>query len=120
MARLRAATTAAAAATATARTKLQTMSGFPTPTNVAAVINPYVASLQVYGSALSKTAVPEAARAAALSAVVLVTRDEQSLATINGLPSLQLGSYLEAFFINVEQLQTTLSNLLGKLHSSRT
>lgn len=118
VARVRAATTAAVAATATARTKLQTLSGFPTPTNVAAVINPYVASLELYSSALTDTAVPKAARTAALSAVVQVTKDQQFLGTVNGLPSLQLGTYLKAFFSDSAQLQTTLTNLLGKLHTS--
>lgn len=120
VARVRAATTAAVAATATARTKLQTLGGFPTPTNVAAVINPYVARLQIYSAALTRTAVPAAARTAAMNAVVQVTRDEQFLGTINGLPSLQLGSYLQAFFSDAAQLQTTVANLLGKLHTSNT
>ncbi len=119
VARMRAATENAIAATKTARTKAQTMDTFPTPTNVAAVINPYVAALELYSSALTKTAVPEAARTAALSAVVLVTRDEQFLDTINGLPSIQLGSYLQAFLSDTAQLQTSLTNLLGKLHTPK-
>ena len=58
---------------------------------------------------------PTAARTAALSAVVQVTQDLQFLGTVNGLPSLQLGTYLRQFFSDSAQLQTTLSNLLGKL-----
>ena len=41
----------------------------------------------------------------------LLARDVQSLATINGLPSLRLGSYLEGFDPGVTHLQKDLRTL---------
>ena len=56
--RVQAATDAAAAATTTTRSGLEAISGIPTPAKVAAVINPYVSSLQRYETTLAGTAVP--------------------------------------------------------------
>ena len=60
------------------------------------MINPYISSLQRYETVLTGTDVPAAARTSCrqLSAS-LVARDMQFLSTINGLPPLRLGSYLE-------------------------
>ena len=57
--RLQAATDTAAAATTTARSGLDAITGIPTPAKVAAVINPYVSSLQRYEMTLAGTAVPD-------------------------------------------------------------
>jgi hypothetical protein len=119
VARLLAATKAAEGADTAAQAKLHALSGFPTPTNVAEVINPYVTSLQRYKTALVDTPVPESARTLADNARALVSLDVQFLGTINGLPPLRLGSYLEEFTTGADALQTTLGNLQGKLISPR-
>ncbi len=116
--RLRTATAAAVAATAAAHSGLNSLPGFPTPPRVAAVINPYIQSLQHYGSVLAETAVPTTARTAAATAHVLVTQEVQFLGTINGLPAIQLGSYLEQFGQDSAQLQRTLSSVQGGLLAS--
>ncbi len=123
--RLRTATTAAVAATATAHSGLESLSGIPTLARVAAVINPYVQSLQHYGSVLAETAAPTTARTAAASAHALVTQEVQFLGTINGLQSIGLGSYLDQvgqyldqFGQDSTQLQRTLSSAERGLHAS--
>ncbi len=109
------ATRAADGATTAARSKLDTMTGFPTVTKVAPVINPYVASLQDYKTVLARTHAPTAARRAAVTAAALVTSDVQFLSTINGLPSLRLGAYFEQFGRDATQLQNALGTLEGEL-----
>ncbi len=118
--RLRTATDTADGATASAVLKLHALTSLPTPVTVAGVINPYVASLQQYKKVLAETAVPAAIRTAAVRAHVLVTRDVQFLGTVNGLPSLRLGSYLIEFGRDAAQLQTTLANLQQRLQTSQT
>jgi hypothetical protein len=119
IAHVQAATSAAISATATARTNLRSLTGFPTPDKVAAVMNPYVSSLQRYATVLTDTDTPAAARTSALSALMLVTRDVQVLDTINGLAPVRLGSYLEDFGTNASRLMTTLNTMERQLHSPR-
>ncbi|HEX4127480.1 MAG TPA: hypothetical protein VHX67_07875 [Acidimicrobiales bacterium] len=118
--RMQTATRAAAAATTAARSKLDAMTGFPTTHKVSAVLNPYVASLRRYETVLRGTDLPTAARTAARSALVLVTRDVQFLGTIDGLPPVRLGSYLEDFGTNATQLLKTLNTLERALHTPTT
>jgi hypothetical protein len=116
--RVRTATAAADAATTTVHVNLDSLHGIPTPAGVAAVINPYVQSLQQFQSVLATTALPARTRTAAASAQVLVTQDVQFLATINGLPSIRLGSYLEQVGQESADLQSTLARLQTELPAS--
>jgi hypothetical protein len=116
--RLQAATDTTVAATTTTRSRLEAISGIPTPAKVAAVINPYVSSLQRYETTLTGTTVPTPARSAAASARTLVSLDVQYLMTIEGLAPLRLGSYLEQFGKNATQLQADLSRLEGELRTA--
>lgn len=106
---VRAATAAAVSATTTVRSRLAAMSGFPTPPKVAAMINPYDSSLQLYEVVLSVSAVPAAVWSAKSGAAAQVRRDLQFLATINGLPPVRLGAYLRQLGTNSTQLQATLN-----------
>jgi tetrahydromethanopterin S-methyltransferase subunit D len=115
--RMLTATIAAGAANTLAQSKLQPGSGFPTVTKVAGIINPYVASLQRYKTALADIPVPEGVRPDAVNAHALVTRDLQFLGTINGLPSLRLGTYLEEFHLDAAQLQSILGSLQRELNA---
>lgn len=117
---VRAATAAADTATTKARNQLLALTGVPTIPKVAGVINPYVAALERYDSVLTMAAVPQSARSTAVGTDVLVARDMQTLATINGLPAFNLGTYLEEFTLDAAQLQTNLGNLQQKLHPSNT
>jgi hypothetical protein len=121
VAQVESATAAADRATTAARTKLHALTGFPTPTTVAAVINPYVRSLRRYRTVLaSATTLPVSAQGAAAIVGALVTRDVKDLNTINGLPSIDLGTYLDAFGLNAGQLQEAFGTLrirLGALHN---
>ncbi len=105
------ATDAVDSATTAARVGLAALSSFPTPANVATEINPYLSSLQLYASFLSGRKVPEPAQSAAASAEAQVHQDLNFLSTIDGLPPLQLGAYLEQFETRATQLQTILSTL---------
>jgi hypothetical protein len=116
---VQAAVTGANAATNTARSSLQSLSGFPTPTNVAVVINPYAYALQLYETFLSASAVPAAAWSEKIRADTQMSEDVRFLNTINGLPSLRLGTYMVRFNTVASQLQTTLHTLDGDLHSSK-
>jgi hypothetical protein len=116
--RLQTATDAADSATTSARVALTSLSNFPTPTNVETVINPYVSSLQIYETFLSETDEPAAARSAAASVESQVRQELKFLVTIEELPPVQLGSYLEQFGTNATQLQTTLSALEQDLSPS--
>jgi hypothetical protein len=110
-ARLQAATKSMNTHADAARSALHSLNGFPTIVKVAAVINPYVSSLHHYQTVLSGAAVPTSARGAAANVRALLSRDVQSLATINGLPPLRLGSYLEKFGSGVTHLQKDLGTL---------
>jgi hypothetical protein len=112
-----AAVSGALAATAAVRSGLSSLSGFPTPTNVAAVINPYAYALQLYESFLAASAVPAAAWSDKISTDTQMSEDIRFLDTINGLPSLRLGAYIIRFSSTVSHLQTSLSTLQTDLQS---
>jgi len=116
--RMRAATDAAAAATTTTRSRLDAIPGIPTPAQVAAVINPYVTSLQRYETTLSGTAVPIRARTVAARARTLIRQDARFLSTINGLAPLRLGSYLDEFDQNATLLLADLGSLEQDLRTA--
>jgi hypothetical protein len=109
--RLRAATATAEDATNTARSSLDPISGIPTLTNVSAIINPYVESLQHYQTTLTETSVPAPAKKTVDSVGSLVGQDARFLFTINVLPSLGLGAYLAEFGQRSTQLQSAFSEI---------
>lgn len=109
--RLQAATKTLNSRTNTTDLALHSLAGIPTPSMVAAVINPYVSSLRHYQSVLSGTEVPSAARGAAAQVRASLSGDVRSLATINGLPPISLGTYLRAFGPDAGQLQKALGTL---------
>jgi len=109
--RLVAATQVADEATSTTILGLHALKGIPTIVTVAALINPYVSSLQQYANALPGTDVPATAQTAAANALALVGEDVQFLSTINGLQPVRLGSYLEQFGHNAAQFQKALATL---------
>ena len=115
---LQAATNTAALVTTTTRSRLEAISGIPTPAKVAAVINPYFSALQNYETALVGTAVPTMAQGAATAALTQVSQDVQFLGTLNGLAPVLLGSYLDQFGKNATQLQADLSRLEGELRTA--
>ena len=117
-ARLQTATDEADSATTTAMAGLSTLSGFPTPTNVAAVVNPYVASLLLYQAYLSGATVPASARQATAAASEQIRNDLTFLDTINGLPSIQLGSFIDQFRGDTQQLQAALGTIEHELSAS--
>jgi hypothetical protein len=110
-ARLQTATTVMNTNASTASSALHSLDGIPTTVKVAAVINPYVSTLQHYQTVLSGAKVPTAARGAEAKVRALLSRDVRSLATIDGLPPLRLGTYLEQFGTGVIQLQRGLGTL---------
>jgi hypothetical protein len=109
--RLQAATTSMNADATAARSALHSLKGIPTTVTVAAVINPYVSSLQHYQTVLSRAEVPTSARGAAANVRASLSRDVRALATIDGLPPLRLGSYLEQFDSDLTHLQKDLGTL---------
>jgi hypothetical protein len=111
IARLQGATKSMNSKASAARAAMYSLNGIPTTVKVAAVINPYVSSLRRYQSVLSGAEVPTSARRAAATVRALLARDAQSLATIDGLPALRLGSYLEGFGPGVTHLQKDLRAL---------
>jgi len=115
---LQAATNTAALVTTTTRSRLEAISGIPTPAKVAAVINPYFSALQNYETALVGTAVPTTAQGAATAALTQVSQDVQFLGTLNGLAPVLLGSYLGQFGKNATQLQADLSRLEAELRTT--
>ena len=108
---LQSATEEVASATTGARAAMAALSGFPTPNNVATVVNPYVASLRLYETFMSGAAVPAASQSVAATAAAQVRQDVSFLETINGLPPVGLGAYLQQFGVDTTQLQTTLTSL---------
>ena len=111
VARIQTATDAVDSATTAASVGVASMTAFPTPTSVATIMNPYIASLQLYETVLSGSKVPAAARPAVASAQTQLRQDLQFLDTIDGLPAAQLGAYLAQFDSDATHLQTTLSTL---------
>jgi hypothetical protein len=95
---------------------MTTLSVFPTPPRVATIMNPYVDSLQLYETLASSVEVPKAARTAASTAAVQVHEDIGFLGTINGLPAIQLGSFIDGFFARSTQLQSTMDALQHALN----
>ena len=106
------------AATVTTRSKLDAIPGIPTLTNVAAVILPYVTSLERYETALTGTVVPAAAQTSVAGVRSLVAQDLQFLDTLDGLPSLGLGTYLAEVGKRSTQLQTVFGQVEGTLHTA--
>ena len=98
-----------------AQAGLSSLGGFPTPQRVAAVVNPYVDSLQLYQNVAAGVTVPTAARAAFASANDQVAQDITFLKSINGLPPLQLGTFIDEFVAHITQLQATLDRLRQNL-----
>jgi hypothetical protein len=110
-ARLQTATRAMSTHASTTLSALHAIHGIPTTVNVATVINPYVSDLERYQTVLSGAKVPTAARGAAAKVRSLLSHDVQSVATIDGLAPLRLGSYLEEFGTGLTQLQKDLGTL---------
>jgi len=110
-ARVQAATDAVDSATTAARAGLGSITNFPTPANVANVVNPYVASLQLYDTFMSGASIPAPASSAAVAAEAQVRKDITFFGTIDGLPPIRLGTYLRSFTTDVSRLQATLSTL---------
>ncbi|HTU36556.1 MAG TPA: hypothetical protein VMF35_00985, partial [Acidimicrobiales bacterium] len=77
----------------------------------ATIINPYVDSLQLYETLASSVQVPAAARDAAQTADTQVHQDIAFLGTIDNLPSVQLGFFIDDFFARSTQLQSTMDAL---------
>jgi len=117
-ARLQTATQAVDFDTSNTRATLDSLRGIPTPVKVASVINPFVSALQYYQFVLNGAEVPNNARAAALKVRASVSRDVDSLSTINGLTPFALGSYLEKFGTGTAQLQKELGTLERALRTS--
>ncbi len=117
-ARIQTATDAVDSATTAASVGLTSLAAFPTPTNVEAVINPYISSLQLYEAFLSATNVPAPAQSAASSAEAQLRQNLKFLDTIDGLPPQQLGAFLAQFDSDATQLQTTLSTLEQNVRAS--
>jgi hypothetical protein len=109
--RLQAATVEADSATTTALSELASLPSFPTPTNVAAVVNPYVASLRIYRTYLSGVTPPPDAHAASAAALRQLQSDISFFSTVDGLPPIELGAYLGQFVSDTGQLQATLGTL---------
>ena len=113
---IQSATDAVDSATTATRAGLTSVAGFPTPTNVSTVINPYINSLQLYETFLSGTTVPLPARATSQIALAEVRQDIAFLETIDGLPPIRLGAFLQGFATDSTQLQSTLDTLEVDLH----
>ena len=111
----RTATDVATFATTTTRAKLQPLPVFPTPKTVAAVVEPYLALLQRYEAFLSSNRAPATIRTAAANAEAQVSGDLTFFNTLHGLPSPQLGAYLDRFLTDSSQLQRTLTALNQEL-----
>ena len=116
-ARIQSATDAVDSATTSATVGFSSLGTFPTPSNVEKIVNPYVSSLQLYGTLLSESKVPAAAQSDASSAETQVRQDVRFLDTIDGLPPVQLGAFLKQFDADATQLQTTLSALEQNLRT---
>ncbi len=113
--RAQSATNEVDSATTAARSAVTSLSQFPTPANVATLINPYVNSLQLYETFLAGATMAPSARPAADAALAEVRQDISFLETIDGLPPIQLGAFLHQFMADSTQLQTTLSTLEQEL-----
>ena len=99
---------------------MASLPGFPTPANVANVINPYISSLQLYDAFMSGTPVPVPVRSAADAAESQVRHDVAVFSTIDGLPPIRLGAYLKEFAADVTRLQASLSTLEQDLRTQAT
>jgi len=116
-ARVQSATDSVDSATTSAVASLASLPGFPTPTNVANVINPYISSLQLYDEFLSGARVPRPARSVAEGTESQVRHDVAVFSSIDGLPPIRLGSYLNTFSTDVTRLQASFGSLEQDLRS---
>ncbi len=114
-ARIQSATDAVDSATTAAQVGLTSLADIPTPSTVAKVISPYIASLQLYESVLAGGDVPPSARATAASASAQVRHELSFLDTISNLSPAQLGAYLQQFGTEATHLQATLGALEREL-----
>ena len=119
-ARVQSATDSVDSATTAAVASLASLPGFPTPTNVANVINPYISSLQLYDAFLSGASVPQPARSVADATESQVRHDVAVFSTIDGLPPIRLGAYLNTFSAEVTRLQASFTTLEQDLRSQAT
>ena len=119
-ARVQSATDSVDSATTAAVASLASLPGFPTPTNVANVINPYISSLQLYDTFLSGASVPQPARSVADATESQVRHDLAVFSTIDGLPPIRLGTYLNTFSAEVTRLQASFTTLEQDLRSQAT
>jgi hypothetical protein len=110
-ARLQAATTAMNRDGTAAHSALLSLKAIPTTVQVAAVINPYASSLRHYQTVLSGAHVPTSSRGAAANVRALLSGEVRFLPTIDGLPPLRLGAYLEQFGSDLTHLQKDLGAL---------
>lgn len=111
----RTATDVATFATTTTRTKLLPLPVFPTPATVAAVVDPYIATLRRYGAFLSANRAPATIQSAAARTEAQVSGDLTFFSSLHGLTAPQLGAYLDRFLTETAQLQGTLAALNQEL-----
>jgi hypothetical protein len=111
VARLQSAITDVESSASGATAQLSTLGSIPTLARVAPIVNPYMASLQLYAALASAVTVPPAAQAAAHAADAQVQQDAAFLGTINTLPAAQLGSFLQEFYAHSAQLQSSMDGL---------
>lgn len=117
---LQSATNEVSAATTTALVGLAALPTVPTPAVVAPVVDPYVASLQLYQTFLSEASPPAQAQAAAAAVAAQLHSDAPFFSSIDGLPPTSLGAYLQQFTRDVARLQTALGNLQQALRAPST
>jgi len=112
---LETATDDAVSATTAMRTGFTVLKGIPTVATTAAIINPYVDSLQLYGTLLGATPVPSSASAPARTVSTDVREDATYLEAINGLASANLGAFIDGVFTRATALETATGALENAL-----
>ena len=116
--RLQAATAAAVTATRTLRSQLDQISGIPTLPRSPPWSTPMWGRCSTTRAVPQTSSVPAAAKTSADTARSLVNQDVEFLGTINGVTSLELGSYLEQFGQISTICTRALGTFQGELHSS--
>jgi hypothetical protein len=120
-AELQAATDEVDAATTTAVAGIMSLPVAPTRGQVAAVVNPYVETLALYDTVLSGSLsahdLAASSTGPARATAAQIRRIVSSLRTVDVLPPIALGAFVQSFGSDATGLQATLNDLEGALAS---
>jgi hypothetical protein len=109
------ATRSVTAAGATMSVAMAALHTLPTVESVSAIVDPYGSALEQYQAALGAATLSPGAATYRTAVVTHVQAIDALIATLASTPSAQLGRWIEGFYLQTAELQSTIEELQAAL-----